>query len=82
MKKIILLVIALFLTVTSVVTAINWEESKKLPNGSYQELTSWGFKENKVRVFKFQDDKTICYVIYPILPNGTIYNTEMECNIK
>lgn len=56
-----------------------WSETKKLVEGLYQEITSWAFTNQKVRVFKFQDDNTVCYVMYMTVANGTLTSPTMSC---
>lgn len=86
MKK-ILITIAIIVSITSVTFAstviLRWEDqSRKIKDGDFQELTNWYLNEHSLRMFKVADDKTICYVLYPALPNGNVYSPTMQCSIK
>lgn len=82
MKK-ILIIVAILISITSITyaSALKWSQTKVIPDGNYQELTAWGLSNSNLRIFKFADDNTICYIAYPYL-NGNAGTPSMQCSIK
>lgn len=80
MKILKISIIILILGISTIAYgATQWAMSKKLDN--FQELTSWGLTNTNLRLYKFQDGDTICYVAYPTL-NGNAGTPSLQCSIK
>ena len=81
MKK-ILITILIALSVTSIAYAANkWSLYYEIPEGNYQEIRMNMMGLTNIRVIKFQDGNTLCYLAYPSL-NGNAGTPSLQCSIK
>lgn len=76
MKKLLIVLGIIGLMGGTAYATTQWVIVKKLDN--FQDLTSWGFTQHGLKVMKFQDDNTICYVTYKE-SNGNVSTPAMVC---
>ena len=89
MKKIIIVCVVFLAGISFVFGAEikrQWANSKTLPAGFTQEIRSDLLDYHGIKVLKFQDDKTVCYIAHtnisgtPVSTNEIVMTTSMECN--